>query len=364
MPRSRLRSSPARPARPPEQAARTRAPAPAGAAPDGDEDGPALPALDGRRRHPIDRALDFRALERGGLSGAQIARRRRKSPGYVSVLLRLGRALEALDPAEQAAFRSPRVTIGLIQRLVRVGVPDAELRAQLRAAVSGVSRHNVDRRRARTRRAGEPGADGPDGAPRSGDPAGRSAEPVGRPADRSAPATAASGTATGAAHMAPADREATGPLAGRALAGLAGWAWDQALWEADPERYVEDLLARVVGLQRTVLARAQRAVREGGALRLDAGQSLGQLARRLGGRSAARAEPGAVAPPPAGATPAERRALEALGVWGAGLLAASEGARRSLAAPGGAPVPGPVAAPGAGDGAIGWADVEADLGDG
>src|SRR5205085_6980579 len=100
-PTSRLRSDAVRPSAQP-------ASSPPAGAPAGDPDAPA-PRLDGRRVHIVDRALDYVALAATGLSAAKIARKRRRSAGYVSILLRLGRAIQGLEPAEPAARRSPRV---------------------------------------------------------------------------------------------------------------------------------------------------------------------------------------------------------------------------------------------------------------
>lgn len=275
--------------RPPARARASTVPARIDA--DAPENPSAEPTRDGRRRHPVERALDFRALERAGLTGAQIARRRRKSPGYVSVLLRLGRALDALDADERTALCSPRVTVGLIQRIVRVGVPDAEIRAQLRAAVSGVSRHNRDGRRGRRTR--------------------------GQPPPQLFPGVTIASSLD--------DRRF--PSTGSA--GLAGWAWDQALWEADPEQYVRDLMARVEGLQRVVLGRARRAAREAAIGRLDAGRSLRGLAQQV--LAARNAVTNADDPSSEAAlAPETRRALEALSLWGHGLGAAAAGASRAL----------------------------------
>lgn len=109
---------------------------------------------DGRAvgRHIVDRALDYAALSRGGLTAAQIARRRKKSKGYVSIVLRLGRAIRGLDRQELAVFRSERITWKLAQRIIRAGVTDAEIQRQLRYALGGFSTHNIDRRKFRKHR--------------------------------------------------------------------------------------------------------------------------------------------------------------------------------------------------------------------
>lgn len=109
---------------------------------------------DGRAvgRHIVDRALDYAALSRGGLTAAQIARRRKKSKGYVSIVLRLGTAIRGLDREELAVFRSERITWKLAQRIIRGGVTDAEIQRQLRYALGGFSTHNIDGRKLRRRR--------------------------------------------------------------------------------------------------------------------------------------------------------------------------------------------------------------------
>lgn len=109
---------------------------------------------DGRSvgRHIVDRALDYAALHRGGLTAAQIARRRKKSKGYVSIVLRLGSALRGLDSEELEVFRSERITWKLAQRIVRADVTEAEIQRQLRYALGGFSSHNIDGRKLRKHR--------------------------------------------------------------------------------------------------------------------------------------------------------------------------------------------------------------------
>jgi hypothetical protein len=57
-------------------------------------------------------------MARTGLSAAAIARRKRKSPGYVSVVLFLGEAIEGRSLEELRSLRSRRITIRVVQRLV------------------------------------------------------------------------------------------------------------------------------------------------------------------------------------------------------------------------------------------------------
>lgn len=106
----------------------------------------------GRSHHVVDRALEYAALHAEGLRAAEIARRRRKSKGHVSILLRLGQAIRSCAPDEVEAFRSPRITWKLVQRLVRTSVSEVALRQQLRLALGGFSSHTVDRRRLRRKR--------------------------------------------------------------------------------------------------------------------------------------------------------------------------------------------------------------------
>jgi hypothetical protein len=115
----------------------------------------------------IDRALAYRDLaERQRLTAAALAKRLRRSKGYVSLHLRLAAAVVGMEPAEQAAMRHPAITWRLVQRVVRGDTrvqTDAErrqavvaLRQKLRDAVGGFSSETVDRRRHRKGRA--PGA--------------------------------------------------------------------------------------------------------------------------------------------------------------------------------------------------------------
>jgi hypothetical protein len=128
-------------------------------------DGPARRA--NRASHVIDRALVYHDLAaRHGLTTATLAKRVRRSKGYVSLHLRLAAAIVGMEPAEQAAMRHPAITWRLVQRVVRGDTrvqTDAEqrqaivaLRQKLRDAVGGFSSETVDRRRHRKGRA--PGA--------------------------------------------------------------------------------------------------------------------------------------------------------------------------------------------------------------
>jgi hypothetical protein len=84
----------------------------------------------------IDRALDYAALAAQGLTPAAIARRRRRSKGYVSIVLRLGAAIRTLEPLELEVLRSPRVTWKVAQRIVRADADVATVRRKLRDAVA------------------------------------------------------------------------------------------------------------------------------------------------------------------------------------------------------------------------------------
>jgi hypothetical protein len=232
--------------------------------------------LDGRRAHVLDRAAEYVRLADHGLTVSAIARRRRKSKGHVSILLRLGRALADLPADERAALRHPRVTWRLVQGLVRADVDAASLRRQLRAALGGFSTHNVDRRR-QARRA-------------------RDAAPTG--------AAAAPGVA---------------------------WGWDAAWFGQDPTGYAAAHLAHLVHLHEAVTARAEQAVRARALADLDAGQSLRGLQRRLAQlANAAGAEPG---------PGAERDALHALATVGRALDAARREVAGLAAATGAPPEP-------------------------
>ena len=180
-----------------------------------------------RARHVVDRALDYAVLARRGLRASDIARLRRRSKAYVSILLRLGRALGECSPEELAALRSPRITWKLVQHLVRTDVSDVVLRARLRQALGGFSSLTVDRRR---HRKGRPGT--------------------------------------------------MDPL--RAPAGTHVWQWDGTWAARDPIGYVEAYRAFLSRLQRDVAARlraqAHATPTPGTPL---AGQSLRQLSSSL-----------------------------------------------------------------------------------
>lgn len=207
-------------------------------------------------RHILDRAADYAALHRNGLTATQIARRRKKSKGYVSIVLRLGLALRTLDREELAVFRSERITWKLAQRVVREGVSDAEIHRQLRYALGGFSTHNIDRRKLRTRR-------------------GKGA------ADR------------GAHRRVGHDAGARDQVAG---SGAFVWRWDAAWAARDPVGYVEAYRAYLASLHRTICAQFREAA---AALTVGAasfapvpmvGQSLRQITAAL-----ARQRPGSAA---------------------------------------------------------------------
>lgn len=209
----------------------------------------------------LDRAAEYVRLADQGLSAAQIARRRRKSPAHVSILLRLGRALAGVPEAEWAALRSPRVTWRLVQRLVRTDVDPASLRKQLRDAVGGFSTHNRDGRQQRRR---------------------RTPEGLGQGA----------GVARGVA-----------------------WGWDAAWFAEDPVGYAAAHLAHLTHVHRIVAKRAEHAVRtrEAGTLAgIDAGQSLRGLQRRL--RQVTTPTDGPRPTTAALPTNAEQQALEAFAI--------------------------------------------------
>jgi hypothetical protein len=218
----------------------------------------------------VDRALDYVALADAGLSATRIARKRRRSAGYVSILLRLGRAIATLEPAELAALRSPRVTWKLAQRVVRSDADTGSIRHQLRLALGGFSTHNVDRRQHRPDRQDGPARGAVGGSRRAGAP-------------------------------------------GR------GWGWDDSWFTRDPVEYVRCHLAHLTGVHRAVVARAARAVSQGAVRRLSVGQSLAVLQRSLAAAAtAASVDRAAGAPSPR----AEDRALAALAILERHLAAA------------------------------------------
>lgn len=66
----------------------------------------------------VDVAVIYAELERAGTSQADIARQYRKSPGYVSVLCRLGHALRTLPAEERSTLRIRQVTFKAAQAVV------------------------------------------------------------------------------------------------------------------------------------------------------------------------------------------------------------------------------------------------------
>ena len=291
---------------------------------------------DGRRTHIVDRAADYVALHAQGLTVAQIARRRRRSKGYVSILLRLGQVLAGLPAGEVAAYRSPRITWALAQRLVRADTPAVEVRAQLRYALGGFSTHNVDRRR-RGLRAGT--AAGTAGAAKSG--AATRPSTVASPLPGSMPT---GGVPTGGAP--------TGGAASAPAGMLAGWGFDQALFDADAAAFARAHLERLAAVHQAVARRTARAVQQQAAGRLAVGQSLRHLSRQLSGQlsrpvgsspreAQAPAHASTDGPPGIGlatrasgmldaAPPDQRAALAAFAVFEAGLMAAVRGALAAL----------------------------------
>jgi len=228
------------------------------------------PKRDGRRTHIVDRALDYVALADQGHTAARIARKRRKSQGYVSIALRLGRAIVGLEPSEIAALRSPRITWKLAQRIVREDADVVAIRHQLRTALGGFSSHNVDGRKHRK---------------------GRRAS-AGGPGER--------------------------PL------GVA-WGWDAAWFARDPLGFAESHLRYLAGVQRSVQQRAARTSAARGADRVPVGQGLRTLQRSL----AARAPRGAVA---VSAASPEQQALAVLEILERKLAEAGREAAALLAA--------------------------------
>lgn len=219
-------------------------------APTPDAPKPDAPKLDGRRTHIVDRALDYVALSEQGLSVSRIARKRRKSSGYVSIALRLGRAISGMEPSELAALRSPRVTWKLAQRIVREDADVVSIRHQLRAALGGFSTHNADGRRNRKGRR-------------------------------------------------------IGPDAQRAV-GVA-WGWDADAFARDPLAFAEAHLRYLAGVQQSVRQRATRAVGARQLERVSVGQGIRTLQRSL-----AAAQSGAPASGAPSGTSAERHALAVL----------------------------------------------------
>lgn len=216
------------------------------------------PKRDGRRTHIVDRALEYVALAERGLSAARIAKAKRKSQGYVSIALRLGRAIAGMEPAELEALRSPRVTWKLAQRIVRDGVDAVSVRHQLRSAVGGFSSHNQDgRRRRRSRALGRPGNEEP----------------------------------------------------GRAI-GVA-WGWDAAWFARDPIGFVDAHLRYLGGAHQSIHARAARAMAARTVERMPVGQGIRTLQRSVAAAHA-RAATGTVDGATDAPTADARRALALL----------------------------------------------------
>ena len=243
-----------------------------------DDDRPEPPKRDGRRTHIVDRALDYVALADQGLSAARIARKRRRSQGYVSIALRLGRAIVGMEPDEIAALRSPRITWKLAQRVVREDADVIGIRHQLRAALGGFSSHNLDGRKHRKGR-----------------------------------------------------RAAAAPE--RAI-GVA-WGWDAAWFARDPIGFAESHLQYLAGLQRTVRQRAARSAAARGVERVSVGQGIRTLQRSLAAaRAPFGADPSAApdAAPDVRVRPAEQCALAVLEILERKLAEARAEAAALLAA--------------------------------
>jgi hypothetical protein len=183
-----------------------------------------VPKRDGRRTHIVDRALDYVALADQGHTAARIARKRRKSQGYVSIALRLGRAIVGMEPAEIAALRSPRITWKLAQRIVREDADVLSVRHQLRTALGGFSTLNQDGRKHRKGRRTRAAAERPIGV---------------------------------------------------------AWGWDAAWFARDPIGFAEAHLRYLAGVQRSVQQRAARSATARGVERVSVGQGIRTLQRSL-----------------------------------------------------------------------------------
>jgi hypothetical protein len=112
-----------------------------------------------RGGHVVDLALLFaELLSAPGVTQADLGRRYRKSPGYVSVVCRLGRALRELPPDARDALRVPHFTLKAAQDLVSRHRDPAALRAaaaRLAALPPVVPRGAPARTRARHGTAGQ-----------------------------------------------------------------------------------------------------------------------------------------------------------------------------------------------------------------
>lgn len=87
-------------------------------------------ATPARGGHVVDLALLFAELLRApGTRQADLGRRYRKSPGYVSVVCRLGRALQEMAPEARDVLRVPHFTLKAAQALVSRYRDPAALRA-------------------------------------------------------------------------------------------------------------------------------------------------------------------------------------------------------------------------------------------
>jgi hypothetical protein len=287
----------------------SRTPRPRATTTRGATEGAELPAeaprLDRRRTHVVDRAADYAELAARGMSVAQIARRRRRSKSYVSIVLRLGQALAGMEPGERAAMRSPFITWTLAQRVVRRDTDAVSLRAQLRYALGGFSTHNIDGRKQRRGR------------------------------------TAAAPRTVGVA-----------------------WGWDADWFARDPGGYAAAHLEHLASVTTAVSGRARRAGQAGADARLDSGQSLRLLQRRIAARRTE--SPTALSPDAQRALAAfavlERKLAEAAAEIAALPAAGTPGAAGARPAP--QPAPRPSARPPEGEDATELAlALEADLHD-
>lgn len=213
-----------------------------------------------RNSHLVDRALAaWGSVREGGLTLRELARRRRRTVGYISVVVRLGQVLEGLGDEQLAMLRTSHLTFKAAQQT---------LRFDSRKALPAATRDAL-------RRALRELALGPVPGPRRSDTG-------------------------GAAGASPATRDRRG----RRPTQIPGW--DPVAFARDPEAFVEHHLATLAAAHAAVATAVTRAVQSEGVVRALAGAGIGASSIRSVGRATRDA---VIAAARAAEAPEARRAL-------------------------------------------------------